>query len=740
MSHSFEDFVKDLTQCGLVAREDAEALCTAASQATVPLDGKRIAQLLVEQGRLTVYQAAMVCEGHAKGLVLGDYVVLDRLGQGGMGIVYKAEHRRMKRLVALKLLPHEVTGSADRIKRFQREVVAAAKLCHPNIVMALDAREDGGVHYLVTEYVNGCDLAAQVREHGRMSVTEAVDCILQAARGLDYAHSRGVIHRDIKPANLLQDKSGTVKILDMGLARLLSAEPSAENEEDRSRSLTESGVIMGTVDFMAPEQALDTHEADARSDLYSLGCTLYFLITAKLPFHEATSMKTLVAHREKAIPPLRAERGDVPIELDWILEKLLAKRPEARFQSASEFIGALEKCLAEAVVRPVLTDVAPASTRDWFASISAESPDENILTANEAELSASGPTVGGDGLPTTSDRLELPLGETASFAAGRSASSKHEASPTQPGRGHEWPGSIMRRLAFWVAAVVIAVGLTVLPQIVIRIRDKQGTETTISAPSDSSVTVQQSGKVLATIPPVPPAENYALEFDGKSSYVNIRTFDKQTFAKDTPRQPLTLEATVNLASRLDKDGRHVVSGFPLGLQQFTWERPFWRAFTRTTNRAHPYQDSVDEPELGRQTHLAVVYDGKDIRLFVNGQTQYRNTRQFTDGKERDARRDFELAHVTPLATIGASFFGAEGYKNYFHGIIDEVRLSKAARYRKDYTPSKRFEPDADTLALYHFDEGEGDVLYDSSGNGYDGTIVGAKWVKMDDEFHEIGCR
>src|SRR4029079_14980428 len=212
---------------------------------------------------------------------------------------------------------------AAAVARFQREVVAAAKLNHSNIVTAYDADEAPRIHFLVMEYVEGKDLSALVKQNGPLSIDKAVNYILQAARGLEFAHSEGIVHRDIKPANLLLDKKGTVKILDMGLARIGGDTPG-------QAELTNTGTVMGTVDYMAPEQALNTKTADARADVYSLGCSLYYLLTGKAVYGGDTLMEKLLAHREEPIPDLRAIRPDVPEHIQSLFTRLVAKKVQDR--------------------------------------------------------------------------------------------------------------------------------------------------------------------------------------------------------------------------------------------------------------------------------------------------------------------------------------------------------------------------------------------------------------------------
>ena len=339
-SLTLEGFVRSLTVCGLMDQAEIDTFVEELPIADRPRDGKQLAQLLYRHKRLTRFQVQAVYQGKTRGLVLGNYEMLDWIGKGGMGQVYKAQHRRMKRVVALKTLPWDASKSSHAISRFQREVEAASRFSHPNIVTAFDADEARGVHFLVMEYVDGEDLSALVKRSGPLPVRTALDYLLQAARGLEYAHGHGVIHRDIKPANLLCDRQGTVKVLDMGLARFEQTV-----DVDSESSLTHTGQVMGTLDYMAPEQALDTRLADARSDIYSLGCSLYYLLTGRHPYGGDTLAKKLLAHRNDPIPRIASRRSDVPGSVEALFAAMVAKEPDERPQTMAEVIGLLEDCL-----------------------------------------------------------------------------------------------------------------------------------------------------------------------------------------------------------------------------------------------------------------------------------------------------------------------------------------------------------------------------------------------------------
>lgn len=334
MGHSIEQFVESLDNSGLLSARDVARFRESLPDGVSTQSAEELVQALVQEDVLTPFQAERIRAGQLQELVFGNYVVLDKLGEGGMGQVFKARHRRMDRIVALKVLPPNVTSDEHHLKRFQREIRVVARLAHPNIVQAYDADEAHHEHFMVTEFVDGCDLSALVKACGPLDVETAVQCILQACRGLSYAHSQGVVHRDIKPANLMLDKSGALKILDLGLATL----DDQLATEDPANALTKSGSVMGTADFIAPEQALNTKNADSRSDIYSLGATLFYLLNGQPPYGGKTIMEKLLAHRDSKIPSLQAHNQNVPEALDSVFTRMVAKQPDDRYQTIGDLL------------------------------------------------------------------------------------------------------------------------------------------------------------------------------------------------------------------------------------------------------------------------------------------------------------------------------------------------------------------------------------------------------------------
>ncbi|MGE3809794.1 MAG: serine/threonine-protein kinase, partial [Gemmataceae bacterium] len=324
-------------------------------------DPRTLARLLVRQGWLTTYQVNQLFQPHSQSLVLGSYVLLEPLGEGGMGQVFKARQRPFERIVALKIVRKDRLVKRDAIKRFLREIQLAAQLAHPNIVTAFDADKVDETYFYVMEYVNGSNLGRRVRQHGPLPVLHACEYMRQAALGLQHAHERHIVHRDIKPANLLvaprspERPLGTIKILDMGLARLTDVE---ENE------LTREGSVLGTVDFLSPEQALNSHAADIRSDLYSLGCTFYYILCGHVPYQGGQATEKLLRHRLEEARPIETIRPDMPAEVGNVVRKLMAKKPEERFQTPDELAAALAESMRALGGDPPVQRIAASRSQE----------------------------------------------------------------------------------------------------------------------------------------------------------------------------------------------------------------------------------------------------------------------------------------------------------------------------------------------------------------------------------------
>ncbi len=394
MPLTIERFTQRLTSSGVMAEDELREWLDKYPTGKRPRDGEQLARELVKRKRLTAYQALEIYTGKGESLVLGNYLVLDKIGEGGMGVVLKAEHRRMRRVVALKIMSGVALSTRGAMQRFEREVQAVAKLEHSNIVTAYDADQAGDTSFLVMQFVEGEDLSAIIKKSGPLPVDRAVDCVLQAARGLEFAHQNGVIHRDIKPHNLLLSKDGVVKILDLGLARI--EDPLGANQES---TLTSTGAVLGTIDYMSPEQAEDTKMADARSDVYSLGCTLFYLLTGRAPYSGDTAMKRLIGHREAPIPSLvevveaesrKRQRPTVDsaasrqllAALDSVFRKMVAKRSADRYSSMTQVVADLQLCLTVPVakVTPVMVPSEETKLNDFLSKIS----DPNFTEASFA--------------------------------------------------------------------------------------------------------------------------------------------------------------------------------------------------------------------------------------------------------------------------------------------------------------------------------------------------------------------
>ena len=474
---SIEQFGKNLVSSGLLTAEEVKALWNGLPAEGRPKDGDGFAQALVAAGKLTPFQAQELLAGRGARLLMGDYTIVAEIGAGGMGQVYKAQHRRMKRVVALKVMSSAAMKDAAAVKRFQREVEAAARLEHPNIVTAYDSGEAGSVKYLVMQFVDGGDLSDLVKKNGPLPIERAVDYVIQAARGLSFAHGAGVVHRDIKPANLLLDKKGVVKILDMGLARI----------EDGD-GLTATEQVMGTVDYMSPEQAADTKNAEGRSDIYSLGCTLWYLLTAKKLYDGDTMISRLMKHRDAPLPSLVKERDDASWPLEQVFHKMIAKRPQDRYQSMDEVVAALE---------PHGGGNYGGSSGGMGSSIGGgKAQSAELASFMQAMASPSKPAQPAVAdAPGSSSKTKLPPDVTAAFARPEAETDpKSEVLPqaTYPG-SHAKANAPARKKqppVKLIAAGILGVALFVVAGIIIKVRDQDGNVVAeLNVPSGASAEI-----------------------------------------------------------------------------------------------------------------------------------------------------------------------------------------------------------------------------------------------------------
>ena len=304
----------------------------------LPEDPVVVCKELEDAGVITRWQSEKILQGKYKGFFLGSHKLLGHLGSGGMSSVYLAEHILMKHQRAIKVLPKSKLGKNSYLERFQREAKAIASLNHPNIVRAYDINNEKDTHYLVMEYVEGADMQNLVRKHGPLPYAVAADYIAQAARGLHHAHEAGLIHRDVKPANLLVNKDGVVKVLDLGLALF-------SEDTDASLTMEYNDKVLGTADYLPPEQAINSHKIDSRADMYGLGCTLYFLLTGHPPFPDGSIASRIIKHQNSMPPDIRKERVDCPGELDGVCVKMMQKDPKFRYTSCLQVAEILEAWL-----------------------------------------------------------------------------------------------------------------------------------------------------------------------------------------------------------------------------------------------------------------------------------------------------------------------------------------------------------------------------------------------------------
>ncbi|QGJ71928.1 Hypothetical protein PBC10988_36410 [Planctomycetales bacterium 10988] len=375
---SFKAYVSTIQKSKLVSNDQLKAALRDLAKTLNgdPPVNEQLGDILTERGLLTAWQNKKLLRGRHRGFILGKYRLLSHLSKGGMSSVYLGEHTLMKRQVAIKVLPVARVNDTSYLERFLLEARAIASLDHPNIVQAYNVDNDNDLHYLVMEYIEGRDLEKMVLLDGPLDYELAVDYIRQAACGLEHAHGRGMIHRDIKPSNLLLDGQDTIKILDMGLARLTG-------QDEKSLTKKHGEKVLGTTDYLSPEQAIDSHDIDLRADIYSLGCTFYFLLTGHPPFPKGTLAQRLMKHQVSEPACITIDRPDCPAELLAICKKMMSKKPAHRYQTAVEVEEVLKKWLID---KGYLTKSKIRSRASSFSSSSKTFGADSTLSVSRSEV------------------------------------------------------------------------------------------------------------------------------------------------------------------------------------------------------------------------------------------------------------------------------------------------------------------------------------------------------------------
>jgi serine/threonine protein kinase len=356
---TIDDFLDLVHKSGLVEPAVLEGAIRNLYGDATPSNPEELATRLIQGGILTHFQSRQFLQGKWRGFTLGKYRVLEQLGRGGMGTVYLCEHQVMRHRVAIKVLPTNRAKNPSLLGRFYREARAGGALDHPNLVRAHDVDQEGNLHFLIMDYVEGTSLHDLVARFGPLAHERAAHYISQAARGLHHAHQNELIHRDVKPANLILERNGTVRVLDLGLARFCE-------DEDLLTLKYDDNSVLGTADYVSPEQADDSHGVTHRTDIYSLGCTFYYLLTGQPPFPDGPVAQKLIWHQVRYPTPIREIRSEVPEELQAIIERMMAKEPDDRYPDMGEVVRALAPWTVRPIPPPAeaeMPSLAPAARK-----------------------------------------------------------------------------------------------------------------------------------------------------------------------------------------------------------------------------------------------------------------------------------------------------------------------------------------------------------------------------------------
>ncbi len=674
---------------------------------------------------------------------LGEYQLLEKLGEGGMGVVYRARHTKLKRLVALKILPTRSMQYQRAIARFEREMEAVGRVNHPNIVQAYDAREIEGTWFLVMEYVDGVDLGELVRWHGPLPIPDACELIRQAATGLQYAHEHGLIHRDIKPSNLILSRGGQLKILDLGLALLKGDQPTGEELTDGhgalgrlAEDLTAAQQVMGTASYMAPEQGSDSHQVDVRADIYSLGCTLYKLLAGRPPFGGAeyrTPPDQMMAHRTKPVEPIGKLRPEVLPELGAVVQRMLAKNPADRFATPAEVARAVVGFTTGCDL-PRLALRAEASVR---------------LGGRAAEDPCAG---SGAGLESIVKRAVEGL------------EGEHEASSPKPRTARRrW------RIVVALACLLLSLGGIVYWGVIVRVRQPDGQEAELNVPDGSRVDIDSRGQVQVTLPaPAGPAiagEDRTKKRGGPAAVIRARPgtglLHEERFSEPGPGLPQHWQTA---------RGAWKVEGGSLAVRM---EQPYYCAFAFGPSaswrdyavecdmrldqgvagitfrrdgqgRFYTFQVRLPESNAGYQQLPAVEFRkyslqpespasrGQKVSAPVYGGPTIAR-KEYVLLREKYHRLRVEAAGNSMRAFIDGQFvLDAEDQDSPMRaGSVGLIAADACFKPGIAFFRNLRVEslgPRAQ--AAWEFDEGQGTIVRDSSGSGNHGTLHGGfQWVE-----------
>lgn len=585
---------------------------------------------------------------------LAHYEIEEILGRGAFGIVAKAFDEKLHRVVAIKMLSPELATTSPPRKRFLREARSTAAVPHENLV-GIHAVEEEPIPYLVMEYIPGDTLKARLDQNGPLDVPDVLQIGKQIAAGMAAAHAANLIHRDIKPSNILlsDDRNAKVKISDFGMARAVD-----------DASMTTSGMIAGTPMYMAPEQARG-ETLDHRADLFSLGSVLYQMTCGRPPFRASNTIAVLKRVCEDKPRPIYDVLPGTPEWLCGIIDRLLEKDRDNRFQTAQEVADLLARC--------------------------------------ESELQTQGHVTCVDSLnPQAKAQAETETVE-ATLATQR--------------------GSTVKRTGLFTGGLLAIAAMAIVLLVNGNRNPDDGLQSTDAESHTAGVAPEES--LSSVVVASTSADNWALEFNGHSQYVTIpQLFPQQTadFTVEAWAVPRRVDPDGPMQGIVELSGKSSihVSITSDGDLASTYVKDIW------SNGKSPAAGVIGKSQLAESElcHVATVWDGDHLILFIDGHPVGAMETHLVP----------RMNDLPPFSLIGA-MLGFDGRSltviNHFNGIIDEVRISNVARYSEDFKPEKRFEPDEHTLALYHFDEGSGTVLKDSTDNGHNGAVHGAKWVPVD---------